>query len=98
MYVPVTKPNIKNCRQLIKDFNSRVEGGFILSFWLLPAVILPKEDALGQEEISYDPENMEESMNLFRKKMKAAWANNPMAKKFFGGNLLEMVERGFMEM
>lgn len=89
---------ILNFRQLKKDYDDRVFGGFVFSMWLLPAVLLEKEDALGQEDFNLDPEEMKDKMEVMMAKIMDAWTRSPQIHKVVGGNLMEMVERGLLKL
>ena len=72
-----------------------------MALWVLPNVLSKQEDVFGQEDMKgdiSDPKVLEAIMVEFRKKARIMFDNQPQIKKVIQGTLLDMVDRGLLEL
>jgi hypothetical protein len=72
-----------------------------MSMQVIPAVFAKKEDAIGKDDFKFDmndEESLKKIMELAEKKSIEAMNNEPLIKTLVAGNILDMIDRGFMKM
>jgi hypothetical protein len=89
-------------RQLLKDYDARLMFGFTTAMQMLPMILCKKEDAVGQNDLDLTNITTKEGAEklakdgkeMFEKMMK----NEPQIKMVLGGSILEMIEKGVIEL
>jgi len=81
----------------VKDYDYFAITGFVASTWILPAMIVPKEFSIGQEDMDgvnfEDHKSIEAFFQKCQKKMCAGWDSVPYIREGILGNLMEMIDR-----
>lgn len=87
--------------QLRSDYDRHSFCGWLNSTFLLPAIIMPKEDALSQEDTAgdmSDPEVIKEIERVVAERFEVSFKKEPYCAKVFRENFLEMAEKGVFKL